>query len=1313
MQGGNSSSIGLIKNVTSPVLYGGCSTSNGVDLYSGTNRVLIPLFSVNARGLTIPVSIGYTAAGVKVNQLSGPVGLGWSLNAGGCIRRIMNNLPDDTCSTNSPSEAGWLTDYMGLCTTTLFSQPDSSISAAIQNYNPFGNGRESIKNLLGDPYFKHDLEPDRFVIDCPYIGGEFVFSTQKDASNKPIIRSIGQTNMNFEYTLSLPLEYGGRINSFIITDEWGNKYYFGENIEKYTTHQHQVYPDPNQNPSFYLNGNFAYTSQIDRESYNAWFLQKIETYLGETVEFTYAMESYIADPSFVEFIDSDVSTFPAVSPYKRFTSQILKTGYLFNPEVADYIDTYRIASISGNTFLIKFLPFSDREDITHYRETSNAPALHPCKRIDKILVYNKFGPAPSDTTLSRTFDLEYEYSTSTCQPNNTIPECCNFFSSANKRLFLRKVTESTKYNAFMPYEFSYEPGSLPHRFSYARDIFGYFNNQTTNTTDVPKVFIYPEMFDYNDRFWFIPQIPFTGDYFELEGANRQFNGTYAKIGLLTSVKYPSGAEVRYNYQPHEFLYKHRDVVGAGFRLESKATYENEQIVEQEHYTYEGGRALGFPVYGYYDPSQLYDPNAPNHQQLAHWNSYFVRTGTNISISDGTVGYDKVTSTRNINGGSTDYYFENHPTIDDPIGIVPSAAYFSPGSLPNAISLIPQTEDLNEFFRYDLDIQAQTPPADNHILYNYPYPYRDYVNTSWFRGRITKTIDKNNNEDVVRMVEYNYEDRYKNSPTFGTLPDQEIIYGLKVAFLDNTSSKPVAVVSKYAIYTGVVGLLSSKITTLYTSTGNLTTQEDYTYNESGLPETTKITNSDGSVFYNRKKWVYDFYNARKYPNPSAQYSTPTEPNALSLFQIAYQNLPNTLVEETKEVRHGNDAFVVNGNLTTYKSVVGNGLSIFRPDKQYTLNTNELLPVNTGSNPFVFSRISSYAQNPIFEFDSRYSLYYNYLSYDAKFRLLEGKMENDLRTTFLWDDYLDLKIGSVNNCNLNECRYTGFEFGRVSTNGSQSSTEGSLVIRSTPAMSSFAGNYCLKITPSGYFYYGSSVQSPELDCNGYRASVWIKGSQNLPLKIQFLYNGTTTFSKTATLSTQANDWQYLTVSVSKSDLAGINYNYFYLNVSNNSSSDCYIDEVKLFPSDAVFTTENYGTENLLLASSSSNDIYTHYEYDDAGRNIMTRDFDRNILTATSYNSRNPANFSICDCSSNGAGGFQNEGRFDVNEPLTISSNSCNVPDASFQYSVDNGNFTACGGKFQINFTSSGDHSITMKTIIEGIDYTFTRKLIICNQ
>ncbi|MBK9338821.1 MAG: hypothetical protein IPM98_20715 [Lewinellaceae bacterium] len=62
---------------------------------SGTPSVSVPLGMLGGRGIGIPISLEYHAGGVRVDEVAGIVGLGWSLNAGGVITRTVNGLPDE------------------------------------------------------------------------------------------------------------------------------------------------------------------------------------------------------------------------------------------------------------------------------------------------------------------------------------------------------------------------------------------------------------------------------------------------------------------------------------------------------------------------------------------------------------------------------------------------------------------------------------------------------------------------------------------------------------------------------------------------------------------------------------------------------------------------------------------------------------------------------------------------------------------------------------------------------------------------------------------------------------------------------------------------------------------------------------------------------------------------------------------------------------------------------------------------------------------------------------------------------------------
>ena len=56
-----------------------------VNLSTGLPQISIPLYTVQSGDISIPITLKYHASGIKVNQRSSWVGLGWSLNTGGLI----------------------------------------------------------------------------------------------------------------------------------------------------------------------------------------------------------------------------------------------------------------------------------------------------------------------------------------------------------------------------------------------------------------------------------------------------------------------------------------------------------------------------------------------------------------------------------------------------------------------------------------------------------------------------------------------------------------------------------------------------------------------------------------------------------------------------------------------------------------------------------------------------------------------------------------------------------------------------------------------------------------------------------------------------------------------------------------------------------------------------------------------------------------------------------------------------------------------------------------------------------------------------
>lgn len=66
----------------------------------GLVDVNIPLYVVKSHSLTLPISLSYDSGGIRVDDVSGPAGLGWTLEAGGVITRSVMGINDD-------SAVGW------------------------------------------------------------------------------------------------------------------------------------------------------------------------------------------------------------------------------------------------------------------------------------------------------------------------------------------------------------------------------------------------------------------------------------------------------------------------------------------------------------------------------------------------------------------------------------------------------------------------------------------------------------------------------------------------------------------------------------------------------------------------------------------------------------------------------------------------------------------------------------------------------------------------------------------------------------------------------------------------------------------------------------------------------------------------------------------------------------------------------------------------------------------------------------------------------------------------------------------------------
>lgn len=157
-----------------------------MDYSTGVPHISIPIYDIKVGDYTLPVSIAYHASGIKVQEVASPVGLGWSLVAGGSIIRQTKGRVDNGVM-NYKSESD-IQDYF-----------DSGSSQPI-----FWSELALGKSL--------DTESDRYSYNFNGKSGVFRYAVE----NNMAIKTLPYTPLKIE-------ENGV---GYKITDTDGTKYYF-------------------------------------------------------------------------------------------------------------------------------------------------------------------------------------------------------------------------------------------------------------------------------------------------------------------------------------------------------------------------------------------------------------------------------------------------------------------------------------------------------------------------------------------------------------------------------------------------------------------------------------------------------------------------------------------------------------------------------------------------------------------------------------------------------------------------------------------------------------------------------------------------------------------------------------------------------------------------------------------------------------------------------------------------------------------------------------------------------------------------------
>lgn len=257
-----------------------------VSYFTGIPNISIPLMKIPSKSGGVNISLNYQGGGVKADQQTGAVGLGWTLNAGGMITRTVKGNPDegirfrtikDTSITWNPATGKWDTlyhwgntserwelsgysNYGGMYTDNSSNLDLSAVySRLVSNNNGVKSGGTAPNTSELEDYYAglSDGEPDVFYFNFEGYSGKFFFQRKQ-----PILIPYNQ-----ELKIVAKFHKGVDANYFtdnyfdaftIITPE-GKEFHFGG------TASARIITEIN-NSSYYKPNAWALTTIIDRNT---------------------------------------------------------------------------------------------------------------------------------------------------------------------------------------------------------------------------------------------------------------------------------------------------------------------------------------------------------------------------------------------------------------------------------------------------------------------------------------------------------------------------------------------------------------------------------------------------------------------------------------------------------------------------------------------------------------------------------------------------------------------------------------------------------------------------------------------------------------------------------------------------------------------------------------------------------------------------------------------------------------------------------------------------------------------------------------
>jgi hypothetical protein len=498
-----------------------------VSFFNGQTSISFPIYEIKLKNITVPITLKYNTAGIRVSEESSWVGLGWALEAGGLISHQVRGLND--LIFGNKEYYGQYFPTTNKTENETYYEGISSKTVSGTKYLPNENGQlEDIMDLFYEQGTSNiDGEPDIYLYNMGKYSGKFIKWNSQfidlNCNNIKFTQYIGNTHIG---------------DSIIAVTPDGLVYKF-KDIEA----------------CFSITGTSG-AEQGQRMNTSAYYLSEIVAPNGEKVAFHYkTLKQLISENGWESYYPLYANNNSAEqNGYYPSTPSLFEEAYVakrINSTFRQDEITPKIVRLLAWTLTRKI--FLDKIDFPNGAvEFIKSPRLDTYDlKLDRIKILNNLGQTV------KIFNFQYDYFDGVMPPYGCdISTATNISASTKYNIPQSFLTKRLKLVSFfeygnnvtdlITYNFSYNDNiRIPAKTSFSQDFWGYYNGYT-NQTMLPSYKLYPSLPGMISTFG-------EGNFGARITGNRSVNESYNQMGMLKEITLPTGGKSTFEFESNQCI----------------------------------------------------------------------------------------------------------------------------------------------------------------------------------------------------------------------------------------------------------------------------------------------------------------------------------------------------------------------------------------------------------------------------------------------------------------------------------------------------------------------------------------------------------------------------------------------------------------------------------------------------------------------------------------------------------------------------------------------------------------------------------------